>query len=61
MRGGHHLSSGAKLFGFSEATHTVWWILVGAGVLVFSLGLLSTGARGRASAERVAHLLEEPQ
>ncbi len=45
---------------FPAATHAVWWLLVGSGIAVSALGWLATGARGRASAERVAHLLEEP-
>jgi hypothetical protein len=52
---------GDALAAFPAATHRVWWILVGCGVLVFSLGLLSTGARARASVERIAHLLQEPE
>jgi EmrB/QacA subfamily drug resistance transporter len=57
LTGGRNVLSGD----FSAATHAVWWILVGCGVLILGLALLSTGMRGRASAERVAHLLEEPQ
>ncbi|NKF24779.1 MFS transporter [Solimonas sp. C16B3] len=59
--GSLHTPRHAVSSGFTEATHTVWWILTGCGVLIFGLGLLSTGARGHASAQRVAHLLEEPQ
>lgn len=58
---GGGLAGGIALAGFAAATHTVWWILVAAGLLIIGLGLLSTGARGRASAARVAHLLQEPQ
>jgi hypothetical protein len=47
--------------GFPQATHAFWWILAWIGVLVFALGWLSTGARAKASTERIAHLLEEPQ
>jgi len=57
--GGHHAWNPEALAAFPAATHTVWWILVACGVLVLGLGLLSTGARARASVERVAHLLEE--
>jgi branched-chain amino acid transport system permease protein len=35
-------------------------LLVALGVLIVLLAVLSTGARARASAEKVAHLLEEP-
>jgi len=58
--GGRQSWNGAALAAFPAATHRVWWILVGCGVLVFSLGLLSTGRRARASVERIAHLLQEP-
>ena len=51
----------AALPGFAAATHAVWWILVGGGVLIVGLGLLATGRHGRASAARVAHLLEAAQ
>ncbi|WP_051278518.1 MFS transporter [Solimonas flava] len=53
--------TGDRVADFAAATHRVWWILAGSGALIVGLALLATGARGRASAERVAHLLEEPQ
>ena len=59
--GGHDAWSREALAAFPAATHIVWWILAGAGVLVFSLGQLSTGAWARASTERIAHLLQEPE
>ena len=45
---------------FPKATHSYWWILVCLGVLICVLGMVSTGARARASTARIAHLLEEP-
>jgi EmrB/QacA subfamily drug resistance transporter len=45
---------------FPEATHSFWWILVGCGLLIVVLGLLSTGAWARTSTQRIAHLLDEP-
>jgi EmrB/QacA subfamily drug resistance transporter len=45
---------------FAQATHLFWWILVALGTLIVALGVLSTGARARASTERIAHLLREP-
>ena len=57
--GGAHAR--AAWAGFPQATHAFWWILVGIGVVVLALGWLSTGARAKASTERIAHLLEEPQ
>jgi EmrB/QacA subfamily drug resistance transporter len=44
---------------FALATHSFWWIVVGCGVLIFVLGLVSTGAWARASTQRIAHLLVE--
>ena len=44
--------------GFTSSTHGLWWLLVGLGLAVVTLGLLSTGVRTKASAERVAHLLD---
>ncbi len=45
---------------FAAATHPMWWVVVADGVAIVALGLVSTGARARASALRVAHLVEEP-
>jgi EmrB/QacA subfamily drug resistance transporter len=59
--GGRHDWNPATVVAFAPATHVVWWILAGCGVLVFSLGLLSTGAWARASVERIADLLQEPE
>jgi MFS family permease len=46
--------------GFAQATHSFWWILAGLGVLIIVLAVWSTGAQARASTERIAHLLQEP-
>ncbi len=40
--------------GFVSASHTAWWIICACGVCVLALGLLSTTARARESARRVA-------
>jgi len=45
---------------FAAATHPVFWVVSGLGVGIVVLGLVSTGARARASAARVAFLLDEP-
>jgi EmrB/QacA subfamily drug resistance transporter len=45
---------------FAASTHPVFWLIVGYGVAIIALGLVSTGPRARASRERVAPLLEEP-
>ncbi|MEO8903124.1 MAG: MFS transporter [Polyangiaceae bacterium] len=45
---------------FAAATHVVFWIITGLGVAIVALGLVSTGKRARASAARVAFLLDPP-
>jgi EmrB/QacA subfamily drug resistance transporter len=45
---------------FAAATHIVFWVIAGLGVAIVVLGFVSTGARARASAERVAFLLDAP-
>jgi len=45
---------------FGLAMHRFWWIFAGVGVVVVLLGVLSTGARERASTRRIAHLMQEP-
>ena len=45
---------------FSVATHPVWWMVAGAGLLMALLGFVSTSQWARRSVENVAHLLEEP-
>ena len=40
------------------ATHPVFWLTVGYGGAIIVLGLVSTGARARKSALRVAPLLQ---
>jgi EmrB/QacA subfamily drug resistance transporter len=45
--------------GFTNAEHGVWWLVVGLGVAVLFLGLLSTGRWALASAARAAALFEE--
>jgi EmrB/QacA subfamily drug resistance transporter len=44
---------------FSDATHAFWWCMLGAGALVFVLGLISTSGWARASAKHAAHLLDD--
>lgn len=57
--GGSHAWGADAWAGYPAATHLVWWILAASGLLVLTLGLLATGPMGKASAARVAHLLEE--
>jgi EmrB/QacA subfamily drug resistance transporter len=49
-RGGHD---------FPAATHAFWWLVVGFGIAVVALGLLSTGRWAAASRQRIAALLDE--
>jgi len=49
----------AHAAGFAAATHPVWHLVVGYGVAVAVLGLASTGAWAKASAQRVAYLLDD--
>ncbi len=44
----------------AESTHPVFWVIVAFGLAIVVLGVTSTGARARASAERVASLLGSP-
>jgi EmrB/QacA subfamily drug resistance transporter len=46
--------------GFSGATHAFWWLVVGVGLVMVALGILSSGGWARASAGRVAALLDDP-
>jgi EmrB/QacA subfamily drug resistance transporter len=39
---------------FAAATHPSWWIVVGLGVLILALGLLTTGAWAKQTARRAA-------
>jgi EmrB/QacA subfamily drug resistance transporter len=43
---------------FTQATHAIWWIMTGCGVIVLLLGWLSNTIWARASTQRVAHLLD---
>ena len=44
---------------FTSAEHGVWWMVLGLGVGILVLGLLSTGRRAMATASRAAALFEE--
>lgn len=43
---------------FARATHPIWWAMVGCGTIILLLGWASTTPWARASADRVAHLLQ---
>jgi hypothetical protein len=53
--------NGAAWAHYPEATHAVWWIFSGCGLLVLMLALASTGRWAQASTAHVAHLLQEPE
>jgi hypothetical protein len=44
--------------GFPEATHAFWWLVIGFGLVMAVLGVVSTGGWARASVGRVAELLD---
>jgi MFS family permease len=46
---------------FTAATHPVWWIMAGCGAGIAVLGVLANTPWGKASTDRVAHLLAEPR
>lgn len=43
---------------FASSTHAFWWLVLALGGGIVALGVLSTGARAKASAERIAYLLD---
>jgi EmrB/QacA subfamily drug resistance transporter len=46
--------------GFASASHLGWWIVVGCGVAVLAIGLLTSGRWARGTAERTASQLMPP-
>ncbi len=45
--------------GFAASTHAFWWLAVGVGLVIAALGVLSSSAWARASADQIAALLDE--
>jgi lysylphosphatidylglycerol synthetase-like protein (DUF2156 family) len=45
--------------GFAEATHPVWWLVLGCGAVIVVLALVATTARAQASTQRVASFFAE--
>jgi EmrB/QacA subfamily drug resistance transporter len=43
---------------FTEATHTVWWIVAGLGLVIVALGWITTSRRALAGAQRTAALFD---
>jgi EmrB/QacA subfamily drug resistance transporter len=50
--------SGTGAGAFAAAARPGWWIVAGAGLIVFALSLATSGRAGRASAARAAALIE---
>ncbi|WP_344666823.1 MFS transporter [Catenulispora yoronensis] len=53
-------ATGPARTGLPAASHAGWWILVGCGLAVLVLGMLTTGTRAVATAARTAARLAEP-
>ncbi|WP_323746038.1 MFS transporter [Catenulispora pinisilvae] len=53
-------ATGPARTGLPAASHAGWWLLFGCGLTVFVLGMLTTGKRAAATAERTAARLTEP-
>jgi EmrB/QacA subfamily drug resistance transporter len=54
------IAGSARAADFAEATHPVWWLVAGYGVAIAALGLMTTSAWAKASAARIAFLLDAP-
>ena len=52
---------GSLQSGFATASHLGWWIIVGCGIAVFLLGLLTTGRRAQDSAALIAERLNSDE
>jgi EmrB/QacA subfamily drug resistance transporter len=53
--------AGGLRTGFAVASHSAWWILVGCGLAVLGIGLLTTGPWAVGTAERTARLFDDDQ
>ncbi len=51
-------ASRARGLDFTHATHTIWWVMVACGAMVFALGWVSNTEWARASASSVAYLVD---
>jgi EmrB/QacA subfamily drug resistance transporter len=47
--------------GFAEATHPVWWTLVGLAGVIFVLAIIANSARGQRSVDGIAYLFAESE
>ncbi|MDQ1584279.1 MAG: hypothetical protein QOF36_2333 [Microbacteriaceae bacterium] len=46
--------------GFAQATHPVWWTIVGFSCAIFALAIIANSARGQRSVDGIAYLFAEP-
>jgi EmrB/QacA subfamily drug resistance transporter len=46
--------------GFAEATHPVWWTLVGFACVIVALAVIANSTVGKRSIDRIAYLFSEP-
>ncbi|GBQ12316.1 MFS transporter [Komagataeibacter rhaeticus] len=51
-------TGGVRWADFPQATHVVWWCMIGAALGIAALGVVSTGIRARKTAQDVAALLD---
>jgi EmrB/QacA subfamily drug resistance transporter len=47
--------------GFAEATHPVWWTIVGLAFVILVLAIVANSARGRRSVEGIAYLFADAE
>jgi Na+/melibiose symporter-like transporter len=47
--------------GFAADSHSAWWIVVGCGLAVLGIGVLTTGTWAVGTADRTAHLFDDHQ
>jgi hypothetical protein len=47
--------------GFAEATHPVWWTIVGLASVIFALAIIANSARGKRTVDGIAYLFAESE
>lgn len=57
--GGAIVGSAQSGTAFTDSAHNVWWLLLGLGVGILALGLVSTGHWARRTADSAAALFDE--
>ncbi len=53
------IAAGGISAGFAEATHAMWWTMVGVSIAALVTSYIATGPVGRRSRESIRHLLQE--